>query len=329
MKKILSISGIVVFISLGLYLGSIINKKPPTTTSKISIVTTLFPHYDFAKVIGGNKVDVTLLLPPGVEAHAYEPKPSDILKIRNAHVFVYTSESMEPWAHDIIKGVDSKVRIVDASVGVNMMKDDDHESEDGGEHQDEDTNHHESEDGQHNHSGVDPHIWLDFENANIMAKNTTQALTEVDPQNAEYYRDNLKSYQDVLAKLDSQYKKTLSACQSKTIIFGGHYAFGYMAKRYGLEYVSAQGFSPDAEPTAKDMIAMVQQVKDENIGYIFYEELTSPKIAQTLANETDTILLLLNGAHNISKTDFEDNVSFVSIMEDNLKNLQIGLRCSQ
>jgi len=329
MKKILFICGIVVLICLGLYLVSINNKKPPTKSNKISIVTTLFPHYDFAKVIGGNKVDVTLLLPPGVEAHSFEPKPSDILKIRNAQVFVYTSEFMEPWAHDIVTGVDSKVRIVDASVGVNMMRDDDHEDEDEGEHQDEDTNHRESEDGQHNHSGVDPHIWLDFENANIMAKNTTQALTEVDPKNAEYYRDNLKSYQDTLAKLDISYRNTLSKCQSKIIIFGGHYAFGYMAKRYGLEYVTAQGFSPDAEPTAKDMIAMVKQIKDENIRYIFYEELTSPKIAQTLANETDTQLLPLNAAPNLSKADYENNVSFVSIMKENLRNLQIGLRCSQ
>ena len=328
MKYVRTILGICILVGTVLAV-SYRAQKVPEVSRKLSVVTTLFPLYDFAKNIRKDKVDVTLLLPPGTEAHNFEPKPSDIIKINQADIFIYTGEFMEPWAHDIVKGVDSKVRIVDASVGVNIMRDDDHEDEDEGEHQDEDINHQASENGQHNHSGVDPHIWLDFENANIMAKNTTQALTEVDPQNAEYYRDNLKSYQDVLAKLDNQYLNTLSACQSKTIIFGGHYTFGYMAKRYSLEYVSAQGFSPDAEPTAKDIIAMVQKVKDEKIRFIFYEELTSPKIAQTLANETDTKLLLLNGAHNISKTDFDDNVSFISIMEDNLKNLQIGLRCSQ
>ncbi len=320
MKKILFAIGVVVIIGLGIYAILNITQKTNTVSGKISVVTTLFPQYDFAKAIGGDKVEATLLLPPGVEAHAYEPKPSDISKINNAKIFVYTGEFMEPWAHDIIESADKKVKVVDASVGIEMMKE---------EHEHEEADHHGLKAEHHHHGGVDPHIWLDFDNAKIMAENIAKALIEVDPQNAEYYQNNLQSYQKKLTELDSAYKNTLSACKTKSIVYSGHYAFGYMAKKYGLEYVSAQGFSPDAEPSAKDMIAITEQIKKNNISYVFYEELTSPKIAETLARETNAKLLLLNGAHNLAKEDYDSGATFISLMENNLKNLSLGLGCKQ
>jgi len=327
-KKIAFVFGIIVIVILGALVVMNVAQKPIVSSGKISVVTTLFPQYDFAKAIGGDKVDVALLLPPGVEAHAYEPKPSDIAKINEADIFVYTGEFMEPWAHDIIDGADEKLKVVDASIGAVTAKGgEEHEHEH--EHEHEEADHHEAEEGHHHHDGIDPHIWLDFDNAKIMAENIAKALAEVDPQNANYYQNNLKVYQDKLTALDNSYKNTLSVCKSKTIVYGGHYAFGYLAKRYNLEYVSAQGFSPDSEPTAKDMIALVEQIKKDNIGTIFYEELTSPKIAETLANETNTKLLLLNGAHNLAKKDYESDVTFISIMENNLKNLSEGLGCQK
>jgi len=121
----------------------------------------------------------------------------------------------------------------------------------------------------------------------------------------------------------------LSTCSESKIIYGGHYTFGYLTKKYNLEYLAAQGLSPDAEPTAKDLIALVNQVNDNDIEYIFYEELTSTKIAETISKETKAKMLLLNSAHNVAKLDIENNVSFVSIMEDNLSNLEIGLKCNK
>jgi len=331
-KKILFVFCIVVIVILGALVVMNASQKPTVSSGKISVVTTLFPQYDFAKTIGGDKVDVALLLPPGVEAHAYEPKPSDIAKINGADIFVYTGEFMEPWAHDIIDGADEKLKVVDASVGVAIAKEGEeheHDHEHEHEHEHEEADHHEIEEGHHHHDGIDPHIWLDFDNAKIMAENIAKALVEVDSQNAEFYQNNLKTYQDKLTALDNSYKNTLSVCESKTIVYGGHYAFGYMTKRYNLEYASAQGFSPDSEPTAKDMIALVEQIKKDNISTIFYEELTSPKIAETLANETNAKLLLLNGAHNLAKEDYESGATFISIMENNLKNLSEGLGCQK
>lgn len=303
MKKIPFVVGVVAIIALGVIAVSNIAQKPKNNSQKITIVTTLFPLYDFAKNIGQDKVEVSLLLPPGVEAHSFEPKPSDIVKISEADVFIYTGKFMEPWVEDIIKGISGKnVKIVDASVGIKMIP---------------------------SVGSMDPHIWLDFDNDKTMVQTIAQALSEKDKTNANYYQQKADEYQNKLSALEVEYKTSLSKCKSREIIYGGHYAFGYLASRYNLKYLAAQGVSPDAEPTARDLVQLVKQIKKDNIKYVFYEELTSPKIAETLANETKAKMLLLNAAHNLTKEDFENKASFLSIMEENLVNLKIGLQYTE
>ena len=323
MKKNIIVPIVILILITGAVFFSLNFKKDnQVKEDKISIVTTLYPLYDFAHEIGGDKVEVSLLLPPGVEAHAFEPKPSDIVKINESDLFIYTGKFMEPWAEDIINGITNKnVKVVDSSIGIELMKEE-HE----GEH--EQVDEHEEEHG-HEHNGVDPHIWLGFNNSQIMVSNIAKMLIEKDPINADFYNINASLYIKKLSTLDESYKNTLSTCKTREVVYGGHYAFGYLSKRYNLEYVSAQGFSPDSEPTAKDMIALIDQIKKGNINYVFYEELASPKIAETLSKETGTKLLLLNGAHNLSKEEMENNVSFLSIMEKNLNNLKTGLSCGE
>lgn len=297
-------------------------------SGKLSVVTTLFPLYDFAKEVGGDKVSVLLLLPPGVEAHAFEPTPNDVVKIHEADVFIYTGKFMEPWAEDIIKGVTNKnVKVVDSSLGIEMMNEAEgaHEGEEEGVHADE----HGTEAGDvgHEHGGVDPHIWLDFDNARTIVETIAGAFAEKDPANADRYRENAKVYAEKLSAMDDVYRRSLQTCSSRKIVYGGHYAFGYLARRYGLDYVAAQGLSPDSEPSAQDLAQLVEQVRSGDIKYVFYEELSSPKIAETIARETEAQLLLLNAAHNISKEDYTRGVTFLSLMEENLKNLTKGLVC--
>lgn len=276
--------------------------------NKLTVITTLFPLYDFAKNIGQDNVEVSLLLPPGVEAHTFEPKPSDMVKINNSNLFVYTGKFMEPWAEDIINGVtNKKVKFVNASNGIDLMK---------------------LTEGMPDEAhGVDPHIWLDFDNDKIMIDTIAKALKERDPANADYYQKNATAYKHKLAQLDNQYKSVLTTCETRVIVYGGHYAFGYLAKRYNLNYLAAQGLAPDAEPTAHDLVKLVEQVKSNHIRYIFYEEMTSSKIAETIATETNAKMLLLNAAHNVSKEDVNNNISFLSIMIENLRNLKTGLQC--
>jgi zinc transport system substrate-binding protein len=297
-KQFIIFAAFVVFLILifGIIFRS--NKtSQPVVSSKIQVVATLFPIYDFAKNIGQDKVDVSLLLPPGVEAHSFEPKPNDIIRINHADIFIYTNKFMEPWVNDLLSGITNKnLLITDASKGVFLIS-------------------------------QDPHIWLDLTNAQTMVDTITQALITKDPSNKNFYEANAQIYKQKLSNLDQIYQSILKSCQTKEIIYGGHYAFGYLAARYGLHYSSAQGISPDSEPTAKDLIDLIDNIKRDNVKYIFYEELSSPKIANTISSETGAKLLFLNAAHNISKEQLNQNVSFISILENNLSNLKTGLQC--
>src|SRR5919204_165793 len=147
-------------------------KAPAPARKKLSVLTTLFPLYDFARTIGGDKVEVTLLLPPGVEAHHFDPRPDDIVKIRGAEVFIYTNEYQEPWAGKILRGVaPASLLVVDSSKGIKLLKagpEEEHEGEHGAEGK-ESAGH--KEEGHHHHGGMDPHIWLDFANARILVDN--------------------------------------------------------------------------------------------------------------------------------------------------------------
>ena len=280
---------------------------------KLQVVTTLFPLYDMARAIGGESAEVSLLLPPGVEAHSFEPRPGDILRLNDADIFIYTGPFMEPWAESLLKGLDTKrLLVVNAGDGIPLLKQ--------GEEQG-------SVDGHKHEGGGDPHIWLDFDNARTMVATILAGLVTRDSVHADVFRRNASAYQTRLEELDHAYRTGLAACDIRTIIHGGHFAFGYLAKQYGLRYVAAFPPSGDSEPNARQMVAMVGLIRSSGAGAIYYEELVSPRLADTLARETGTRILMLNAAHNVSRDDLARGVTFPALMERNLKNLRQGLRC--
>jgi zinc transport system substrate-binding protein len=288
------------------------------SAAKVKVIATLFPQYDFARQVGGGLVEVSLLLPPGVEAHSFEPTPQQIFAINKADIFAYTNKSMEPWAEDILKGLNSKnLLAVDLSAGVPMMKDNDDEEEAHGR--------------KHGSGGgMDPHIWLDLSNAEKMVDNLAGALCEKDAPNAEVYKKNAKAYKEKLAVLDLKYKEAVKTARIKKFCFAGHFAFTYFARRYGLEYFSPyRGTSPDSEPTPKAMIGAIEMIKKEGIKYIYYEEIISPRIAEVLAKEAKVELLPLNAAHNLKREDLDSGKTFVIILEEDLVNLKKGLECGK
>lgn len=278
-------------------------------SSKIQIVTSLFPLYDFAKNIGQDKVEVKLLLPFGTEAHSFDPTPNDMISINQSDIFIYTGPNMEPWVNNLLSGLTNKnLIIINASQHLNLIPGVFHDADEPA-------------------GSMDPHVWLDFADDQIIIDDITSALIQKDPNNKSFYESNSQKYKQQLTNLDEQYSSVLSTCQNREFIFGGHYTFGYLASRYHLNYASAQGISPDSEPTASDLATLVDQVRKNNVKYIFYEELSSPKIADTLATETGAKLLSLSSAHNISKSQFDSNISFISVLEQDLINLKTGLNC--
>lgn len=288
-------------------------QNKPADHSKIQIVTTLFPLYDFSKRLAGDKAEVMLLLPPGVEAHNFEPKPSDIVRISKADLFIYTGPQMEPWVEDILKGIaNTKLNVINCSATIELAQEEDHDET--AEHED------------HDHGGKDPHIWLDPILAQQIVNAIAEGLAQKDPANKDFYLSNAVAYNEKLTALDAMIRATLEKCKSRTIIYGGHFAFGYFARRYGLEYLSPYaGFSPNAEPTPRKIAELIETLKKNGISCIYYEELLEPRVARIIAENTGAQLLLLHGAHNISRDELNKGVTYLEIMQGNLERLKLGL----
>ena len=288
-------------------------ERPAGGTRKLQVVTTLFPLYDFARTIGGDRVEVRLLLPPGVEPHEFEPRPDDVVRLAKADLFVYTNQYMEPWAARLLQGVDNKgLAVVDASAGVTFLPA---------------TAEEEVEEGHRPEGGMNPHVWLSIPNAERMVANIRDGLVRKDPAGAAVYRTHAEAYLSRLAELDRRFREGLSGCGQRLFLHGGHYAFGYLAKRYGLRYVSAYPLSANAEPTPRRLMELVDLMRRNSLHYIFYEELLSPRVAQTIARETGAALLQLYVIENVSREELAAGATYLSLMEENLKNLRIGLQC--
>jgi zinc transport system substrate-binding protein len=289
--------------------------KPATG---LQVVTTLFPLYDFARTIAGDKAVVTMLLPPGVEPHTFEPKPEDMIRISRAGLFIYTSRYMEPWAEKIISGIDNRaLRVVNAGERVRYRtgaREDTHGHEGGDRHD-------------HDQTSMDPHIWLDFANAAHMVDTILDGFVAADPGNVGVYRRNAEALKTRLSALDQRYKLALSSCSTRKLLHGGHYTFGYLAGRYGLEYRALSGISSDSEPSAERMVALVREIRSSGAGHLFAEELLSPRLTETLAKEASVGVLMLHGAHNLSRDDLARGVTFFDLMDRNLEQLQKGLKC--
>jgi len=200
--------------------------------NKAVVVATIFPLYDFARQVAGNRAEVKLLLPPGVEPHTFDPKPRDILSVNNAAVFVYASNTLEPWAARILSAQSSTARVVvDATEGLALQGDERH---------------------------WDPHVWLDLQNDQLITRSIAAALSKADPQNKAEYIKNAEVYCGELARLDLKIKDALSHKKRDSVVYCGHAAFGYFASRYGLKFISPySAYSPDAEPTPRRMAELI------------------------------------------------------------------------
>ncbi|MBO5349509.1 MAG: zinc ABC transporter substrate-binding protein [Clostridia bacterium] len=326
-KGIIFLITIIVIFSL-IILG-ISNIKPKEANNeKIKIVATLFPQYDFAKQIGGDKVDVTLLLTPGTETHTYEPTPQDIINVNKSDLFIYTGAYMEPWSDKIASGIDSNTIILDCSKNINLISLEQHSEEHDNheKHDDEQNDNHEKiESESHNHE-YDPHIWLNPENAIGMVNNITDELCNIDPQNSAYYKANAKNYIEQINLLDADIQNTIKQSEKNKIAFGGTFAYMYFVKKYNLEYVSAyQSCGEDTEPSAANVKKVIDYMKQNDIPVIFYQEQSSGKIADTIASETGAIKLVLHTVHNASQEEIDRGETYISLMRKNLENLKIAL----
>lgn len=288
------------------------------TGDRVEVMTTLFPVYDFVRIVGGDRVAPVLLLPPGVEPHSFEPRPDDMKRIAHAKLFVYTHKEMEPWAVRLFQGMTQPPAVLEAGAQVPLLPVTHHNH--GGDH------HHGHKHEHHSKArSFDPHIWLDPHNAVTMVQAIRDELIRLDAPHAQEYRKRAEAYIAQLVALDQDFKMALEPLTNRTIIHGGHYAFGYLAKRYNLDYHAAVSVHANAEPSSADLAALIRGIRSKKIKAIFSEELVSPRISETLAKETGAKVYQLKNGHNITKADMDKGVGYIDIMRYNLKTLREGL----
>ena len=290
-------------------------------TSKLSIVTTIFPTYDFARAVASDTADITMLINPGVESHSYEPTPSDIIKIQSADAFIYTGPDMENWAEEILSSINTqKVKIINLSEGIDLLKpmlDGEHAHDKDISSSDEQTHAHE----------YDPHIWTSPINAIKMVQEIETALNEIDPDNSSIYTKNADNYISQLNELDKKFKDIVANGADRNFFFSGRFALTYFAAQYSLKCDSAyDSCSTETEPSVASITRLINEIKENNIPVIYYEELIDPKVGRSIAEQTGAELMLFHTCHNISLDDFNAGKTYIDLMNNNAIALQAGLK---
>jgi len=301
-KYLMGAMGIVILIGTLLSIEQKSTAKVPY--DKLTVVTSFYPLYFFTQSIGGDKVHVVNITPAGAEPHDYEPTPQDIATIERSELVILNGGHLEAWGDDIRKNIDpSKTTLITAGENLTTQT----VAEDGKEI-------------------TDPHVWLSPLLAKQEVEKILVGIETIDPVNKTYYEQNAAVLLRDLDMLDQEYRVGLQSCKRKDFVTS-HAAFGYIATAYGLHQVPIAGLSPDTEPSPKDLADITQFVRKQGINFIFFESLVSPKLAQTIANETHAKTMVLDPIEGIVDTDLATGKNYLTVMNDNLTNLRTALNC--
>ena len=313
-RNVIFILIVVVFILQMILMKEDAKKEASPSLEKPLISLSTFSLYDIASHVAGDSVELVMILPFGVDAHSFEPTPKLMAKIQKSSLVVYSGAGLEPW----IEGFEFKSDVIDMSQHVKLreIKSDKEEHD---EHE-----HHGKTCG---HSGVDPHYWLDIQNMIKSTKVITKALIEISPANKETYKKNSLLYIEMLNALDSEYKKEISDCLLDTIIVN-HNAFSYLSSNYNFHVEALSGLSPEAQPSAKNMIKLIEHVKEHNISTIFFESFVSDKAIKSIAKEAKVSVDVLQPLGNITAQEADENLTYEDIMHLNLQKISKALQCN-
>lgn len=289
---------------------------------KLNIVTTLFPYYDFVRSIAGDRVNLTLLIPAGMESHSFEPAPSDMITIEKADLVIYNGGAMEVWMDEVLSAVDHK-----SQMRLRMMDYIDVVEEEDVEGMQKEAEHDHADDGHFEEIEYDEHIWTSPVNAMNMTEVIAGALAELDAEQKDFYEDNAAAYTAQLQKLDGEFRKVVAEGSRRMLIFADRFPLRYFADEYGLTYRAAfQGCSTDTEPSVETLTYLIDKVREDEIPVIYHIELSSTKIAGIISEETGAEPLLFHSCHNVTKEEEQQGITYLSLMEQNVEHLREGLR---
>ncbi len=314
-------------------------------SKKISIVTTIFPIYDWVREIVGSDaehVDITLLLDNGVDLHSYQPTARDILKISTADLFIYVGGESDEWVEDVLKSAMNPglkaISLVDAmgngikteEIVEGMEHEHDHdEDEDHGHEEDHDHDDHDEEHEHEHEEEADEHVWLSLRCARKLTAAIADVLSGIDPDSGDHYRDNASAYMEKLAVLDEQYAEAVSSSKFKTILFGDRFPFRYLADDYGLNYYAAfSGCSAESEASFATILFLTQKVDELGLPAVLTIEHPRTRIAETVVQNTASKgqkILVLDSMQGTTSADIQAGITYLSVMEANLEVLKEAL----
>lgn len=334
MKKIISII-IAASMAVSLCACAAGEKSQAASSDKknISIVTTIFPEYDWVMdVLGDNpaNAEVTLLLDNGVDLHSYQPSAQDIMKISSCDLFIYVGGESDEWVNDALAEATNKdmtvINLLDVlgtdvkeeEVVEGMQEEDEHEHEDGHEHEDEEE------------VEYDEHVWLSLRNAATIVKSISEAIQKIDPDNAKIYEENTASYIEKLDVLDKEYDSMVSASSVKTVLFGDRFPFRYLVDDYGIDYYAAfVGCSAETEASFETITFLAKKVDELGLPAVMTIEGNDHRIAETIIENTaskSAAILTMDSMQAITAEDVKNKKTYLGIMKDNLEVLEKALK---
>lgn len=297
--------GIAIFVVIG---GGILaanraahNKHVP---ARVQVTATIYPLAEFARQVGGDRVNVTTLVKPGVEPHDYDPTTREIAGIYKSALFIYNGGGLEPWVPRLSNDLQANnVMLADATYNITLRN-----AGSGGK-------------------TTDPHVWLDPVLAIQQVETVRKGMVAVDPQHAYDYTTRARNYTKRLQALDQEFKAGLAHCQSSQLVTS-HQALGYLAARYGLQTLGIAGLSPDDEPSPQKLADITDFVRAHNVHYILFESAVNPKLAQTIASESGAQTISFNPLESLTTAQINVGQDYLSVQRDNLHTLQTALGCT-
>lgn len=325
MKKMIS-ALLAILLLAGILSGC--GSQSVTKSEKLSVVTTIFPEYDWVMNILGDKADdadVTMLLDNGVDLHSYQPTADDIIKISSCDLFVYVGGESDEWVEDALKEATNKDMIVINLLDVLGDSVKEEEVKEGMEAEEEAEGEEEEDEVEY-----DEHVWLSLRNSAVLVNAISDALMKLDAANADTYSANASAYAEKLNALDAEYQAAVDAAPIKTVLFGDRFPFRYLVDDYGLDYYAAfVGCSAESEASFETVAFLAKKVDELGLSAVLTLEGTNHKIAETIISTTESKsaqIMTMDSMQSTTSADVKGGVTYLSVMEKNLAILTDALK---
>ena len=321
MKKALGL--IAVLLVVIVLFGMLMPTPSKKETNKPLIVVSTFSLYDVLTHLARDRAEVVMIVPFGVDVHAYEPTPKDMIRIEKSDLFVFSGAGLEPWTD----AFGHYKHGIDMSRHVFLLENDTHQNEDPTEDTKNEMNDDPGYTAHAHHGTVDPHYWLDIDNMLKITDKLEEVLLDLlEKDAADDIHAHAVIYRKGLQILDGLFQKRLASCRLDTIVVS-HNAFGYLAKRYGFDVAALSGLSPDAMPSAKTMAKIADLVQAKKLNTVFYESFVSDQLIQSIAKESGARVEVLQPLANITAEEAEQFQDYKLLMNINLQKLRNALEC--